>query len=245
LVVTDALIMDAVLGGGEGEAVVRALDAGCDCLLYPKNVAESVAAVEKAIDEKRLDADRIHQSIERRRRWARWATLSLETNRVGRDETGWSVNLAEQVVHVLRGKLPRLQQPWNLVIIDDDIGGPYPAPSRDPLISALRTGGVDLVVNGDPAASTGATVIALFGDIRAWKGRPGYSSWSMETVRRTLERTENGDRLIVQFSHPRLAAELGGDDPILCAWGGEAVMQRAAARVLLRELASSKAGKRA
>jgi hypothetical protein len=104
---------------------------------------------------------------------------------------------------------------------------------------------VDLVVNGDGAGGTGATVIALFGDIRAWKGRPGYSSWSKETVRRTLERAKGGDSLIVQFSHPRLAAELDTDAPILCAWGGEAVMQRAAARVLLRELAANKAGKSA
>src|SRR5450756_2047908 len=168
---------------------------------------------------------------------------SRDTHRVVRYESGWSFQLAEQGVHVLRGKLPRLQQPWNLVIVDDDLGGPYPAPSRDPLISALRTGGVDLVVNGDGAGGTGATVIALFGDIRAWKGRPGYSSWSKETVRRTLERAKGGDRLIVQFSHPRLAAELDTDAPILCAWGGEAVMQRAAARVLLRELAANRAGK--
>src|SRR5436305_6307277 len=35
LVVTDALIMEGVLAGGESEAVVRALGAGCDCLLYP------------------------------------------------------------------------------------------------------------------------------------------------------------------------------------------------------------------
>jgi hypothetical protein len=62
-------------------------------------------------------------------------------------------------------------------------------------------------------------------------------------VRRSLERAKAGDRLIVQFSHPRLAAELDADAPILCAWGGEAVMQRAAARVLLRELAANRAGK--
>jgi beta-glucosidase-like glycosyl hydrolase len=243
LVVTDALIMEAVLGGGESEAVVRALDAGCDCLLYPTNIIESVAAVQKAIDEKRLDGDKIHQSIERRRRWARWAALSRDTNRIGRDDSGWSSQLAEQVVHMLRGKLPALRQPWNLVIVDDDLGGPYPAPSRDPLISALRTGGIDLVVNGDAAVSTNATVIALFGDIRAWKGRPGYSSWSKEAVRRAVERASSGDRLIIQFGHPRLAAELDVDAPILCAWGGEAVMQRAAARVLLHELAEIKAGK--
>ena len=239
LVVTDALIMDAVLGKGESGAVVQALDAGCDCLLYPTNVVESVLAVQKAIDDKVLDADRIHQSIERRRRWARWAALSRDTNRSGRDESGWAIQLAEQVVHMLRGKVPKLRQPWNLFIVDDDLGGPYPAPSRDPLISALRAGGIDLSVNGETPAD-GATVIALFGDIRAWKGRPGYSSWSKEAVRRALE-GKDADRLIIQFSHPRLAAELDVDAPILCAWGGEAVMQRAAARVLLRDLAANKA----
>ena len=245
MVVTDALIMEGVLGGGEAEAVVRALDAGCDCLLYPTNLAESIQAVQKAINEKRLDGDKIHQSIERRMRWARWAALSRDTNRVGRDESGWSVQLAEQVVHMLRGQFPPLRQPWNLVIVDDDLGGPYPAPSRDPLISALRTGGVELVVNGEEPNGTGATVIALFGDIRAWKGRPGYSSWSMEAVRRALDPAKAGDRLIIQFSHPRLASELDVDAPILCAWGGEAVMQRAAARVVLREMAEKRSPKSA
>src|SRR3954468_394928 len=145
LVVTDALIMEGVLGGGESEAVVRALDAGCDCLLYPSDVAGSEQAVQRAIDEKRLDAERIRQSIERRRRWARWAALSRDTSRPSRDDSGWSTQLAEQGVHLLRGKLPPLEQPWNLVIVDDDVGGPYPAPSRDPLIGTLTSGGVELV----------------------------------------------------------------------------------------------------
>jgi beta-glucosidase-like glycosyl hydrolase len=239
IVVTDALIMEGVLGGGESEAVIRALDAGCDCLLYPSNVVESVRAVQQAIDDKRLDGDKIRQSIERRRRWARWAALSRETNRPSRDDSGWSSQLAEQVVHMLRGKLPRLEQPWNLVIVDDDIGGPYPAPSRDPLVSTFRTAGVDLVTDGDARTGTGATVIALFGDIRAWKGRPGYSASAKESVRRALESAKGDDRVIIQFSHPRLADELNGDAPILCAWGGEAVMQRAAARVILRHLAAT------
>jgi hypothetical protein len=94
-------------------------------------------------------------------------------------------------------------------------------------------------VTGETAGD-GASVGALFGDIRAWKGRPGYSSWSKEAVRRAFEGTDPADRLIIQFSHPRLAAELDVDAPVLCAWGGEAVMQRAAARVLLRDLAANK-----
>ncbi len=238
LVVTDALIMEGVLGGGESEAVVRALYAGCDCLLYPTDLAASELAIRKAIDDKRLDAESIQHSIERRRRWARWAALSKDSQRSARDESGWSIQLAEQVVHPLRGRLPSLPQPWNLVIVDDDVGGPYPAPSRDPLISALRAGSVDLVLNGEGGDGTAplSTVIALFGDIRAWKGRPGFSVAAKTAVRTALENAGAGERLIVLFSHPRLAEELDVDAPILCAWGGEAVMQRAAARVLLREL---------
>ena len=241
LLVTDALIMEGVLAGGEGKAVVRALYAGCDCLLYPTNLAESVRAVEKAIDDKRLDAAGIRQSLERRRRWARWAALSKETNRPTRDESGWSTQLAERVVHMVRETMPQLPQPWHLTIVDDDVGGPYPAPSRDPLISALRAGGIDLVLDGDPALDeSGSTVVALFGDIRAWKGRPGYSATAKDAVRQAFAKGRPNDRLIVAFSHPRLADELDVDVPILCAWGGEAVMQKAAARVLLREAASAR-----
>ena len=236
IVVTDALIMEGVLGGGEAEAVVRALHAGCDALLYPSDIVASEKAVRKAIDGKRLDADSIQHSLERRRRWARWAALSRETNRPTRDESGWSIQLAEQVVHPLRGAIRRLPEPWNLVIVDDDVGGPYPPPSRDPLISSLRAGGVDLIVDDERhAGSARSTVIALFGDIRAWKGRPGYSPAAKEAVRNALKRAGSKERLIVLFSHPRLAEELVVSAPILCAWGGEAVMQRAASRVLLRE----------
>src|SRR5207253_2958507 len=206
---------------------------------YPSNIVESELAIRNAIDENRLDGEKVHQSIERRKRWARWAALSRDANRPARDESGWSTQLAEQEVHMVRGKLPAQEQPWNLVIVDDDVGGPYPAPSRDPLVSTLRAGGVDLAANGDSDAARGATVIALFGDIRAWKGRPGYSASAKAGVRRAFDNAKTQDRLIIQFSHPRLADELDVDVPILCAWGGEAVMQRAAARVLLREVAAN------
>ncbi|HJP86703.1 MAG TPA: glycoside hydrolase family 3 N-terminal domain-containing protein [Gemmatimonadaceae bacterium] len=240
LVVTDALIMEGVLGGGESEAVVRALEAGCDCLLYPSNIVEAERAIQKAIDDKRLDGDRVHQSIERRRRWARWAALSKDSNRPTRDETGWAAQLAEQVVHMVQGRMPRLPRSWNLIIVDDDVGGPYPPPPRDPLITTLQVAGIDLVVGDQPATEDiGATVIALFGDIRAWKGRPGYSQAAKESVKRALDGAASRERLIIQFSHPRLASELKTDAPILCAWGGEGVMQKAAARVLIRESAGS------
>jgi hypothetical protein len=98
---------------------------------------------------------------------------------------------------------------------------------------------------GNGVADDGSTLIALFGDIRAWKGRPGYSVAAKESVRKALDQAGSNERLIVEFSHPRLAGELAVDAPILCAWGGEAVMQKAAARVLLRDAAVAKSGRNA
>jgi beta-glucosidase-like glycosyl hydrolase len=237
LIVTDALIMEGVLGGGEAEAVVRAVQAGCDCLLYPSNLAESERAIQQAIADKRIDSDSVHRALDRRTRWARWSALSKDAYRPTRDESGWSTQLAERVVHSLRGALPRLPEPWHLVIVDDDIGGPYPAPSRDPLISTLRAGGADIVVD-DEAAPDGvaSTVVAVFGDIRAWKGRPGFSAKAKDAVASAVRGAGPSDCVVVMFSHRRLAGDLQTDAPVLCAWGGEAVMQRAAARVMLREL---------
>jgi len=40
---------------------------------------------------------------------------------------------------------------------------------------------------------------------------------------------------VVQFSHPRLAGAVEGADAVVCAWGGERVMQEAAARWLRRQ----------
>ncbi len=85
-----------------------------------------------------------------------------------------------------------------------------------------------------PAAGTHPLVIALFGDIRAWKGRPGYSAAALDRVRQLASAAQQRRRdvFIVQFSHPRLAAGLPSGVPVLCAWGGERAMQEAAARRL-------------
>ena len=49
LIVTDALIMEGVRSDGEPEAVVRALEAGCDLLLYPQDLEGVAAAVAAAV----------------------------------------------------------------------------------------------------------------------------------------------------------------------------------------------------
>jgi beta-glucosidase len=241
LIVTDALVMEGVRGAGEADAVVAAARAGCDCLLYPSDLAAAERAVADAIDAGRLDPQEIKASLDRRIRWARWAALSKDTHRSESDESGWATALGERVIHMARGTVPQLSQPIHLVIVDDDIGGPHSSPSRDPLISGLRAGGADVVVDDEPAPDgTSSTVVALFADIRAWKGRPGCSSAAKAAVQRAVEGAGSGC-VIILFGHPRLVDEIESDAPVLCAWGGEAVMQRAAARVILHELSDADA----
>jgi beta-glucosidase len=235
LIVTDALIMEGVLGGGEATAVVKALSAGCDLLLYPTDLAACIDAIQGALDRGELNADEIKLSLDRRRRWAEWANSKHGSPRVTPEDQTWADQLADRAVHRIRGETIVVPDSVDVIVVDDDLGGPYPAPPRKPFIETLNEEGINAELRESPSGSAErGVIVALFGDIRSWKGRPGYSAVSLEAVGAALAaaRTGGQESIIVQFSHPRLATALPGDMPILCAWGGESVMQRAAARVL-------------
>ena len=236
LVVTDAMIMEGVLSEGEARAAVRALRAGCDLLLYPTDLGAVAAAVKTAVDSGTLDQKRIRASVERRaahasRAWQGKPDLST----LGEDRK-WAEELAQRVIHEVRGKLPGPLTSVELTIVDDDVGGPYPPPSRDPFAEELKARGAPVCAEGDKRAAEATAVIALFGDIRSWKGRPGYSAASLAAVRSAVARARERKQqtVVVQFSHPRLAASIEADVPVVCAWGGESAMQQAAARWLTR-----------
>lgn len=242
LVVTDAFIMEGVrTADGESSAAVRALAAGCDLLLYPADTASVVHALDRALTSGALDSEEIHLSLQRRRRWAEWAGAASHgaASAMLQSDVAWSAAAAERTVHVVRGTVPALRGKAEVLIVDDDIGGPYPPPSREPFLGALRGAGVEVreAPVGTPGAGDSAVplIVALFGDIRGWKGRPGYSEAARSRVAQALAAANMSarDAVVVQFSHPRLAAELGDAPHIVCAWGGDRVMQEAAARVLL------------
>ncbi len=218
LIVTDALIMDGVLEGiDEGEAAVRALVAGCDALLYPANLSNVLDAIEAAVAAARLPEKRIVESTERIE--AAVARPSVSNGLWGLDrDRDWALDVAMQTVHVVRGE-PKVKTPCRLSIIDDDLGGPYPPPVRDDFARTLTAAGYDVA-----HADDGADVVAIFCDIRAWKGRPGLSQHAQNQLKTALAE----DGTIVLFGHPRLAANLPGRHTV-AAWGGEQLMQQAAA----------------
>lgn len=238
LIVTDALIMAGVLQNEtEARASVRALAAGCDLLLYPEGLEASAREIETAVARGELPEEAVQDALARRQHWAEWAELR-EPPAGARQPLDWANEIACRVVHELRGAVPALGEQIRLTVVDDDLGGPYAPPSREPFEARLRDLGVHVIESGDCAADT-VHVIALYGDIRAWKGRPGYSADALRRVREAASAHQAAGTVLMQFSHPRLAGQIGADVPTACAWGGEAPMQRAAAEWLVNRCRSS------
>lgn len=233
LIVTDALIMEGALAGrDEGTAAVQALRAGCDLVLYPKDVAGVARTLERAVRDQTLDPEHVEQSVRRRLKWAQWASPPNEYRKPSTTDVAWGARLADRVVHVVRGT-PRVGAQLDVLIIDDDLGGPFAPPSRDAFVAALRDGGRAVRLVDAPAGEPGRTVvIALFGETRAWKGRAGYSDATRAAVERWCAAAPTA--IVMQFGHPRLAAEIPAARTIVSAWGGEPAMQQAAARWLVR-----------
>ena len=87
----------------------------------------------------------------------------------------WGAQIAERVIHVVRGNVLRFTGAVDVVVVDDDLGGPYPAPSRDPFFASLKGAGLVARQAESLNAAGGPAIVALFGDIRSWKGRPRWS----------------------------------------------------------------------
>jgi beta-glucosidase-like glycosyl hydrolase len=235
LVVSDAVTMAGVLQGrSESEAVVAAVRAGCDLVLGPSDLTETLAALDRAMQERGLDEEKIRQSLRRRLKWAQWASPPNAYRKPSMSDTAWGAQLAERVIGVARGKVPALAPPVDVIVVDDDPG----TVDRGAFPDTLRGGGWDVrVVEAPTPTVRSPLVIALFGDARAWKGRAGYAPATREAVAALTARAAAAHReaLVVQFSHPRLADEIPEAQHIVTAWCGDRAMQCAAARWLRRQ----------
>ena len=219
LVVTDALIMEAAAGAGGPADQVRA---GVDLLLYPRDLAATVAALDEGLLDGSLPEGRAVAALHR----YETALARLEESRVMGHESRVTPAHAEAAAAAdrllaappLRGAAPRLRLPLELVIVDDDVGGPYPASPSSHVAAAL----------GSRAGAGGSRVVLAFCEPRGWKGRAGFG----EATRAELARHAPAADLVVLFGHPRLVAEIPGTAPVLAGWHRQRPMQEAAARRL-------------
>ncbi|MFZ5623655.1 MAG: glycoside hydrolase family 3 N-terminal domain-containing protein [Gemmatimonadota bacterium] len=226
LVVTDALIMEgARAAGGSGAAAVAAIAAGCDLLLYPGEPRAVWQALETALAAGQLEERRVMEALARYdRAISRIASLPLGVASADPAlDAAVADDLASRVLRASRGRgdphawRPRL--PLEVVVIDDDLGGPYPPGPDDVLATRLAEQGLAVGQGGD-------RVVAVFAEPRAWKGRAELGDAS----RRALAGHVPGASLVVLFAHPRLVAEIPGEVPVLVAWHRQPLMQDAVAR---------------
>ncbi len=220
LVVTDAFIMGgATAAQSEGPAAIAAVSAGCDALLYPTDWQAVIRALEAVPDARaeeaiaRVEAAAYH--------WCR-AEVGTVNPQVYIDHQQFADGLADRALHLLRGEPPRLAGPFSVEIVDDDVGGPYSIAPRDVFRKGLGALG-SITPGRRPGVSR---VVLVYSEPRSWKGRGDLGERSVAQ----LERLVPGAALVVLFGHPRLVAQIPGEAPVVCAWHGQALMQKAAAR---------------
>jgi beta-glucosidase-like glycosyl hydrolase len=229
LVVTDALIMDGALSGRrESDAAVQAIQAGADLLLYPNDPRRVRDALDAALASGNLEPERLDKSLARYERAL--AAATAPTPPVTRGPYESADALADALLkEMVRGSPPALTAPLDLVVVDDDVGGPYAPSPSDYVHRAL---GPELTGR----YSGGSRVVMVFAEPRAWKGRSGLGPPSREA----LAHHATGADLLILFGHPRLLAELPIRAPVLLAWHRQRLMQEAVARWLRRLLNSGR-----
>jgi hypothetical protein len=226
LVVTDALIMDgALVGRRESDAAVEAVQAGADLLLYPNDARRVLEALQAALASGTLGRERIAESLRRYERAL--ATATAPTPPVTRGPFDSAEALADKLLQngMVRRSAPTLTGPLDLVVVDDDIGGPYPPGPSDYVHRLL---GPSLIGR----YGGGSRVLLVFAEPRAWKGRSGFGA----ATREALAHHAAGADLIVLFGHPRLMEELPSKAPVLLAWHRQRLMQESVARWLGKRL---------
>ena len=201
------IIMD---GAGEGATwMVEALQAGVDLLIYPPAdlpVGEILRAAGAAGRLNHRERERSRARVERF--LARAARATAPSGRGWGSATdrgralGWA---AESLVEARWTPAPPASV--ELTVVDDDVGGPYPAPSREPFVEALRGAGV--VVVPAPGPEDAFPILCVYAEPRGWKGRSGLSAESRARVR-SWAQTPRRPGGVVAFGGPtRLVAGTG------------------------------------
>jgi hypothetical protein len=187
-------------------------------LLYPTDWAGVVRELQRASRERLTEAlARYEEAV------ARVGSPGTMAPELLAEHQRFADGLADRALHLLRGEPPELGKSISVTIVDDDVGGPYTIPPRDVFTRELMGRGISVPRSLEP----GTRHIALvYAEPRSWKGRGDLGLRSVAQLERLVPQAS----LVILFAHPRLVAQIPGDVPVLCAWHGQALMQRAAAR---------------
>ena len=180
LVVTDALIMDgALVGRRESDAALEAIRAGVDVLLYPNDPRRVRDALDQAVTGGTWLGQRLAQSLERYQRALAQATAPTPPVTRGPYESAEALADALLEQGMLRGTAPRLTAPFDLAVVDDDLGGPYSpvraigSPARSARSRPAATPKARAWCSPSPSRGPGRGAgVRPRGTRRPWRARP-------------------------------------------------------------------------
>ena len=240
VVASDALIMHAISASGrsETEAAVEAVRAGCDALLYPSSPEETVVGLNAAISSGALERARVSDAVERVERLAADARIELG-DPVPEPSSAQALELATSSILPVRGMFPRWWpgQSLRVHVIDDDVVAlpdslsvpAAPPRDRGELARALEARAAR--VEGPSYRGPAVDLIAIFSEVRSWKGRADLAPETASAALAMIEKAP--EAVVVLFGHPRLADQVPSGATVVCAWSGDPLMQEAVAERLI------------
>jgi beta-glucosidase len=222
---------------GEDEApiAVAALLAGCDLLLGVEEFAEVELALQHAVRAGQLDPEAIHQSQVRLATWTGWSDPRTPGREATLDDALWARRAADASVHAQRGRVYALNNPVDVVVIDDD--PPRREPAGTALVSTLQRLGYDAHAVALPTGTArGPVVVALVGDRRIALGFEQYSDGALAQVDTVITRAAQmaRDVIVVHFTPPAITGGMEHWPIVVCGWSGTRAMEEAVARWLSR-----------
>jgi hypothetical protein len=230
MVLTDALNMSGVRdGAGSDSAEVRALEAGCDLLLYPPDLASGIAAIDAASEASERVGDRVRAALRRSERTLeRFPGRDADAGEAGATRAAPdldSVDMTAACVLPVGGDVPAWLRPGipvRVATVWDDREEPGRPPFGEPFRRSLLASGWEVLAPG--GAGEVPVIVLIASTPQAWKGTASFTP----TARAALEGILAADRVYpILFGHPRLLGELEAAG--LCAWATEPAMEEAAA----------------
>jgi beta-glucosidase len=192
LVVTDALVMEAIAGRhGPGEAAALAFEAGADLLLMPGDVEATLDALEQGFNQGRWPLERLERSLERRQQALQplaeppaTATEALQLLAQGKAGHG---ALAQELLQLSlrhRGDPQRLLRGpgSNLIRVDSSLSCPHLPLAAPALLRPQAAGLEPLLVDGRSLPlelkllPPGPVLLQLFGRGNPFRGSAGMDA---------------------------------------------------------------------
>jgi len=253
LIVSDALDMGALANAySEQDIAVRAVEAGIDILLHPRDARTTIAAVVAAVEQGRLTQQRIAESVERIMAAKRdlglfdkQARKAVRIDTQHHEQT--AQDLGRKALNVVDGDLKKAGAGRGssvaCFILDDD----NETESGNVLIREMRerfshfsvlvltpdSAPPESLIN-DSILAAEQVVLAIFSRISASKGRSGISDKLKKTAAGILRSaaSSQGKTIVISFDSPYILDSFKSADLRIAAYDRMDEMQKATAVLL-------------